>query len=412
MKNKVKIVQCIFDSINKIYSLLGGRCPPYRKNYFLQMLKVRFKMTYKKPQTIFSTIFILFLTALTTLGSAQTHYYINPEGSNKNDGLSPSTPLKFIQRAVDIAQAGDTIHLAPGHYKQDIQSVRAGTEGAPITITGTKNAIVHGVASNRMVQIHHDYITLEGFTLDGLREGGDPERMGSYRDKLLYVISYEPQDGVNHLRVLNMTFRNAGEECMRLRYFAQYNEVAYSSFENCGLRDFKFGDSGVVGEAIYIGTSSKQWDDGKNMTVEPDQGSYNWIHHNVMNTQGNECVEAKEGTSHNIIEYNVCFGQKDLNSAGIVSRGFENVIRFNEIHTNVGAGVRLGGHMVDGIQYGVDNHVYGNLIYGNEAGGIKMVIEGQGMICGNVFSDNVKGDIVGDASGDVDGARACPNDLP
>ena len=358
------------------------------------------------------TYFISIILFITTLCFAQTNYFINPEGSNKNDGLSPSTPLRFIQRAVDIAQPGDTIHLAPGHYRQDIQSVRAGTEGAPIKITGPQSAVVHGVASNRMVQIHHDYITLEGFTLDGLREGDDPERMGAYRDKLLYVISYEPRDGVNHLRVLGMTFKNAGEECVRLRYFAQHNEIAYSRFENCGVKDFKFGDSGVVGEAIYVGTSSKQWDDGKNMTVEPDQGSYNWIHHNVMNTQGNECVEAKEGTSHNIIEHNICFGQLDVNSGGIVSRGFENIIRYNEIYGNVGAGVRLGGHMVDGIQYGVNNHVYGNKIYGNEFGGIKFVIEGQGTVCGNVMYDHVNGNAVGDNAGDIDPTSACSGELP
>ena len=349
---------------------------------------------------------------LLAFASAQVHYYVSPNGSNKNDGLSPSTPLKFIQKAVDLAQPGDTIHLAPGHYKQDIQSVRAGEEGAPITITGSANAVVHGIASNRMVQIHHDYITLQGFTLDGLREGDDPERMGSYREKLLYAIGYEPQDGVNHLRILNMTFRNAGEECVRLRYFAQHNEIAYSTFENCGVYDFKFSADGVVGEAIYMGTSSKQWDDGKNMTVEPDQTSFNWIHHNMMNTQGNECVEGKEGTSHNVIEYNICTGQKDPNSGGIVSRGFENIIRFNEIYGNVGAGIRLGGHLVEGIQFGVNNHVYGNLIYNNDAGGIKFVIDDQGVVCGNQLRDHRSGDAVGDFGANYEPARVCPAELP
>ena len=302
--------------------------------------------------------------------------------------------------------------MAPGHYKQDIQTVRSGEAGAPITITGSPNAVVHGIASNRMVQVHHDYITLQGFTLDGLREGDDPERMGSYRGKLLYVIAYEPQKGVEHLRVLGMTFKNAGEECLRLRYFAQHNEVAYSTFENCGLYDFKFGADGVVGEAIYMGTSSKQWDDGKNVTVEPDQTSFNWIHHNIFITNGNECVEGKEGTSHNIIEYNICTGQKDPNSGGIVSRGFENIIRFNEIYGNVGAGIRLGGHMVDGIQYGVSNHVYGNIISDNKAGGIKFIIDKQGVICGNQLSQHPSGDAVGDYADNYEPAQPCSNDLP
>ncbi|MEM6432181.1 MAG: DUF1565 domain-containing protein [Deinococcota bacterium] len=352
------------------------------------------------------------MLVLSTTTLAQTQYYVHPDGSNDNDGLSPSQPFRRIQMAVDLAQAGDTIHLAPGHYKQDIQTVRSGVEGAPITIRGSTNAVVHGIASNRMVQVHHDYITLQGFTLDGLREGDDPERMGSYREKLLYAIAYDPQDGVNYLRVLNMTFRNAGEECVRLRYFAQHNEIAYSTFENCGVYDFKFGADGVVGEAIYLGTSSKQWDDGKNATVEPDQTSYNWIHHNVMNTQGNECVEGKEGTAHNIIEYNICTGQKDPNSGGIVSRGFANIIRFNEIYGNVGAGVRLGGHNVDDVQFDTNNHVYGNVMSNNEAGGIKFMVDNQGMVCANELSHPMSSNAVGTYADNYSPEQACPTELP
>ena len=193
--------------------------------------------------------------------------------------------------------------------------------------------------------------------------------MGAFREKLLYVIGYDVRDGVQHMRVLNMTFRNAGEECLRIKYFARHNEIAYSTFHDCGIWDFVFDAHGVVGEAIYLGTSSKQWD--INLTIEPDVTAYNWVHHNVIDTQGNECVEAKEGTEHNVIEYNLCRGQKDPNSGGIVSRGKANIIRYNEIHGSVGAGVRLGGHLVDGVQYGVDNLVYGNIITENDAGGIK-----------------------------------------
>ena len=127
-----------------------------------------------------------------------------------------------------------------------------------------------------------------------------------------------------------MTFRNAGEECLRIKYFARHNEIAYSRFHDCGIWDFVFDAHGVVGEAIYLGTSSKQWD--INLTIEPDITAHNWVHHNVIDTQGNECVEAKEGSAYNIIEYNLCTGQKDPNSGGIVSRGKGNVIRFNVIH--------------------------------------------------------------------------------
>lgn len=44
------------------------------------------------------------------------------------------------------------------------------------------------------------------------------------------------------------------------------------------------------------------------------------------------------------------------------------------IEDNVGAGVRLGGHTVDGYTYGVDNHVYGNTMKDNDFAGIKAVV--------------------------------------
>ena len=344
-------------------------------------------------------------------GAAQpdgVQYYVHPEGSNDNSGVSVSSPFRTIQHALQLAGPGDTIHLRPGHYYQDVYTVRDGAPGKPITIVGTSNAVVHGSASNRIFQVHHDYISLIGFTFDGLRRNAEPNRMGAFREKLIYVIGYDTRDGVQHLRVLGMTFRNAGEECLRIKYFARYNEIAYSSFHDCGIWDFVFDAHGVVGEGVYLGTSSKQWD--INLTIEPDITAHNWVHHNFFDTQGNECVEAKEGTAHNIIEYNICTGQKDPNSGGIVSRGKANIIRYNEIYGNVGAGVRLGGHLVEGIQYGVENRVYGNVIYGNDAGGIKILVDGQAQICGNQLADNPAGDLTGAYGEHYNALQACSAD--
>ena len=351
-------------------------------------------------------ILVIVLTCL--LSQAQPdglQYYVSPDGDNDNSGTSVSRPFRSIQRAVQLAGPGDTIHLLPGHYYQDVNTIRDGEPGRPITFVGTANAVVHGSASNRIFQVHHDYINLIGFAIDGLRRNAEPNRMGAFREKLLYVIGYDARDGVHHLRVLNMTFRNAGEECLRIKYFAHHNEIAYSTFHDCGIWDFVFKAHGVVGEAIYIGTSSKQWD--INLTIEPDITAHNWVHHNYMDTQGNECVEAKEGTERNIIEYNICTGQKDPNSGGIVSRGKANIIRYNEIHGSIGAGVRLGGHLVDGVQYGVENEVYGNIIYGNQAGGVKILVDGQAQICGNQLWDNAAGDVTGDFAESYDPAQPC-----
>lgn len=338
---------------------------------------------------IFGIIIITFSSVMADM----TEYYVSPNGNDGNNGLAPETAVSTIQHALQLAQPGDVVHLAAGDYYQDIVSVRSGSSTAPITLIGPKDAVIRGGGNGRIFAINHDYLTLDGFTLDGLH--GDPANPSGYRDKLLYVHGQQPRRGVVGLRVLNMTFANAGGECVRLRYFVQNSEIANSTFRNCGVHDFLFNAGGKNGEGIYVGTSSTQWGDGKNPTADPDESNNNWIHHNVIVTQGNECVEVKEGASGNIIEYNDCSGQRDPNSGGFGLRGSGNILRHNRSYGNVGAGVRIGGHEVNGILYGQDNDIYNNEIFGNQVGGIKFQVDNQGMVCGNQMFDNNGGDNVG-----------------
>lgn len=333
-------------------------------------------------------------------------YYVAPRGDDQSAGESPLAPFATLQQALTVVQPGDTIHLLPGDYVENVVSVVDGRADAPITITGPATAILHGAGdASAAFYLTHSYYTLVGFTLDGLY--GDPSEEEGYTDQLLYVQGKQVRQGVTGLHVLNMTFQNAGGECLRLRYFAQKNEIAYSTFTACGLYDFEFAGDGKNGEAIYIGTSSTQWADDKNPTADADLSSDNWVHHNVLNTQGNECVEIKEGSSANLIEYNTCTGQLDPDSAGIGVRGDGNIIRYNSVYGNVGAGVRLGGHEVDGVQYGLQNEVYGNRFWQNVAGGVNLAVGPQAKICDNWLEQNWGKDSIGDAGEAYEPTQPC-----
>jgi parallel beta-helix repeat protein len=43
-------------------------------------------------------------------------FYVNPSGSDDNDGLSPERPFRTLVRAVDGLLAGDVVYAAPGTY--------------------------------------------------------------------------------------------------------------------------------------------------------------------------------------------------------------------------------------------------------------------------------------------------------
>ncbi len=334
------------------------------------------------------------------------HYFVAPKGNDAHSGLRATAPLATIQHALALVRAGDTIHLAPGDYFENLTSVNSGRAGAPITIMGPADAILHGAGqASAAFYLTDNYYTLTGFTIDGLF--GDPNTKEGYTQKLLYVQGKGNKEGVTGLRVLGMRFQNAGGECVRLRYFAHQNEIAYSSFHICGLLDFVFGEGGKNGEGIYVGTAPDQLEDGKNPTADPDESSNNWIHHNQMDTQGNECVEIKEGGHNNLIEYNLCTGQLDPASAGIGARGSNNIIRYNTIYDNVGAGIRLGGHLLDGRQYGIDNEVYGNYLFGNVAGGVKIIVEPQSRICSNRLERNQGKQVFGEGSEAYDPTATC-----
>lgn len=340
-------------------------------------------------------------------GDAVASYYVSPSGDDGNDGRSSDRPLQTIQTALELAQPGSTVVLAPGRYLQDLRSVRDGTAAMPITITGPKEAVLHGGGASEIVGISHDHHVLQGFTVDGHFASGS--KASSYRKKLLYAQGTEPRDGVSGLRVLDMTLTNALDECVRLRYFARDNEIAGNTITNCGIEDFRLDGDEKNGEGIYIGTAPEQLRDERNPTRDADESNGNHIHDNTIDTDGNECVGIKEGSSDNLIEDNDCTGQRDSDSAGLDTRGNGNIFRRNTVYGNSGAGIRLGG---DESGDGIDNDVYENVIRDNEAGGIKFQARPQGRVCGNTMSDNDGGNAVGDYREQFDPTARCPSGGP
>ncbi len=310
-------------------------------------------------------------------------YYVSPSGSDSNDGATSERPLRTIQRAIDVAQPGSTVHLSSGTYLQDFRSARSGTSSAPITITGPRAAVVKGAGRTSIVTINHDNHVLRGFTLDG--RFGSGSGVSSYRKKLLYAQGVETRSGVSRLRVLDMKLTNALDECVRLRYFAENNEIAGNTITNCGIEDFQLGGGGKNGEGVYIGTAPEQLGDGNNPTTDRDVSRGNVVRNNFIDTQGGECVDVKEAATANLIENNRCTGSLDPNSGGLDSRGNGNVFRGNEVYGHVGAGVRLGG---DASSDGINNSVYDNVIRENKVGGIKFMASPQDKVCGNTMSGN------------------------
>ncbi|MFF2008404.1 DUF1565 domain-containing protein [Streptomyces sp. NPDC058195] len=329
---------------------------------------------------------------------AATVYYVSPSGSDAHAGTSQSAPLATIQKAVDLAPGGAVISLAAGTYRQDVVTRRPG-----VTITGPSDAVVKGAGDARIIQVQHDATTLSGFTVDGLH--GSSTDLAGYRLKLIYVMSTTPGNGVGGLRITGMTLKNAADECLRVRYLVTGADIAGNTIAHCGVNDFVFGGGGKNGEGIYLGTAPEQQGANGAPDAAPDISRNNRIHHNTIATHGNECVDIKENSTHNYVEYNDCGAQKDPSSGGLDARGSGNILRYNTIHDNVGAGIRLGG---DTATDGTGTSVYGNTITKNAGGGVKFMRTPQGPVCTNTMSGNTGGDAVGTYGSAYDPTGACP----
>ncbi|NER32614.1 MAG: hypothetical protein F6J93_00790 [Oscillatoria sp. SIO1A7] len=73
--------------------------------------------------------------SITTTGNA---YYVSADGNNLGAGTFDD-PFKTIQKAADIAQAGDAVYIRGATYREKVIPQNSGTAGAPITFTAYAN---------------------------------------------------------------------------------------------------------------------------------------------------------------------------------------------------------------------------------------------------------------------------------
>jgi hypothetical protein len=333
--------------------------------------------------------------------------FVDPAGADTNDG-SAGSPLKTIQAALNEAQPGTMIHLAPGEYREEPTTMRDGAPGAPITIKGPETgqdragryqATLYG--TDRIFNIDHSHYVLEGFTIDGqekLKGQQYPESVAaitsfkqSVREqvndgRLIYIGSSDESRDITGVAIRDMFLSGAGGECVRLRNNAHDNVIENSVIQYCGMFGKASDDRGRFeyhnGEGVYIGTSPKS--DNQPMH-ENDTSSGNRVTGNIIRTFGSECFNVKENAHDNVFEGNTCSGNTEsteFDGSNVELRGHANIVRNNTITDSAGVAVKI---KSDSDEYDKG----GNVVEGNEISGITaeaFMVESeaqQGQMCGN-----------------------------
>jgi hypothetical protein len=331
--------------------------------------------------------------------------YVDPTGgADTNDG-SQGAPLRSIQTALTLANPGTQINLAPGVYREQLQTVRDGTQDAPIVIKGPESgtdragryqATLYG--TGRIVSVDHSWYRFEGFTIDGQEKLANVPfptvlaGIDAWKDsvqpqvsdsRLIYVGAGEEVRDVTGVTITNMFLSGGGGECVRIRNNAHDNAVTDSVIQYCGMFGKEGDDDRAAyhnGEGVYIGTSPNS---GDQPLAEGDGSANNTVARNVIRTFGSECFNVKENAHDNVFSDNTCSDNAEtveFSGSNIELRGYNNTIRNNSISNSAGFGLKIASE--DRFDKG------GNVFENNRLAGAVIALEldtdlPQGRMCGN-----------------------------
>lgn len=238
----------------------------------------------------------------------------NPQSAQAEGSrfIGVSTAVE-LQAALDEAKPGQIIDMEDGVYNGHFTIKHGGTVKAPITLRGSREAILQGEAIDRgksLLLENADYWRLEGFSLG-------------------HAISGLVLSETDYTLVMGLKITRTGNEALAAKNFSSNNRIMYNFIRQAGLVNPKNG------EGYYNGTA-------KNNLVKItggklDKSDNNMVIGNDIAETAAEPIDIKEGSSGVTIRRNRLDGGgisslKDANSLVDV-KGNNNLIEGN-IGTN------------------------------------------------------------------------------
>ncbi len=108
-------------------------------------------------------------------------YFVSISGNDSDNGLSPNTAFRSIQKAADLAIAGDSILVANGFYSGFDFRNKSGSHAAPIIFkTLGTNCTINSKSPlrNDGINIENaDHIIVDGFRVVGMESNGNGIRL-------------------------------------------------------------------------------------------------------------------------------------------------------------------------------------------------------------------------------------------
>jgi hypothetical protein len=106
---------------------------------------------------------------------SKSFYVSSTNGNDQSNGTDQNSPFASLQKAADVAEAGDTVYVMAGNYSnsdpgQNVLTInKSGTAGAPITFKAFdfNNKPVIKVRNYVGIEVAGSYINLDGLIVEG-----------------------------------------------------------------------------------------------------------------------------------------------------------------------------------------------------------------------------------------------------
>ncbi|WP_166437325.1 right-handed parallel beta-helix repeat-containing protein [Niastella caeni] len=339
--------------------------------------------------------------------AAQVYYVDGAQGNNQNDGRTPATAWKTIQKSFDAAVAGSTVKIRGGVYYEQLTVRVNGTAGNPVTFTNYNNeqVIIDGskITGTTILTItDKKFLTFSNLTVQNITKNN---AMG-------ILVSASKTGGASDLTFRNVvvkkinwtsnasTIPNANQNAQPFIAFgygtAQANAITNLVIDSCEFANNITGFSEALsldGNIDGFTITNNKVHDNANIGIAA-------LGHYGVSTNS-QVDQARNG----LIRGNSCFNNKAsyATSGGIYVDGGKDIKIDRNITYQNGYGIEVG-HEENGTTSNIivtNNLIYLNQITGIAIGGYDDGTTGQ--VINSIFRNNsfFKNNTDNDGSGEI-----------
>jgi parallel beta-helix repeat protein len=285
--------------------------------------------------------------------SCVKNYYVATNGSDSNNGTSPSTPWLTLQKANDSGRvAGDCVNVAPGTYTNGVLITNGGNLAAKTgyvvyRCSELDACIVTGMAegsngsfawkTNNNNPMTGSYVMIDGFTLAAAQETTFGQGIELW-DGNENTPSAAPS--VHHVWIINSMISGYGQSGVQMNdgeyFYVLHNTIYNNSRVGCAAQGSGVSFAGLKAFSTYVRTA----DDASNKMVGNIGTFNNAVMYNVLyNNAITQCGTQQhqyDTDGNNII-------MDTLNNAGTTNVVYPGtvLIAFNVVYNAGGRGIHI-----------------------------------------------------------------------